>query len=278
MTPGLAKVPLPMFLEASWGAPVGRPGPGASFLPCSQVRNLSMNLPREFFLLAFGQVPELSKWFPRFTPGNEIVGCVGAPEYLAPRSEAHRSGCFFYAGVLRYLCKACKQAQAARSLMQKRSPLACCVSSAPPEPRRWCAIPATAQPSFHRNKNCHIFFKEACIKAYRAILTECHGLLKCNCLLKNTLHPHSRGLLYTHIYIYMKGFPLVQELKTYSFTRTAVCLEGHFFNGTPRTLKGILCLHVQFTCFNITSYSELRCFKCCFIFQMNECHFFFNGR
>ena len=122
----------------------------------------------------------------------------------SPRGPKHTEAVvFFYAGVLRYLCKACKQAQAARSLMQKRSPLACCVSSAPPEPRRWCAIPAAAQPSFHRNKNCHIFFKETCIKAYRAILTECHGLLKCNCLLKNTLHPHSRGLLYTHTYIYI---------------------------------------------------------------------------
>jgi len=44
MSPGLAKVPLPMFLEASWGAPVGRPGPGASFLPCSQVRRFEYEL------------------------------------------------------------------------------------------------------------------------------------------------------------------------------------------------------------------------------------------
>ena len=68
----------------------------------------------------------------------------------------------------------------------------------------------------------------------------------------------------------MKWFPSVQELKTYSFIRTAVCLEGYSFNGIPRTLKGILCLHVQFTRFKIASYSELRCFKTCSVFQMNE--------
>ena len=44
------------------------------------------------------------------------------------------------------------------------------------------------------------------------------------------------------VYIYMKGYPLVQELKSYhtqpySFTSTAVCLEGYFLKGMLHTFE-----------------------------------------
>ena len=44
------------------------------------------------------------------------------------------------------------------------------------------------------------------------------------------------------IVVYMKGFPLVQELKSYhtqpySFTSTAVCLEGYFLKGMLHTFE-----------------------------------------
>ena len=53
--------------------------------------------------------------------------------------------------------------------------------------------------------------------------------------------PSFKGIV-VYIYIYMKGYPLVQELKSYhtqpySFTSTTVCLEGYFLKGMLHTLE-----------------------------------------
>jgi hypothetical protein len=55
------------------------------------------------------------------------------------------------------------------------------------------------------------------------------------------------------IVVYMKGFPLVQELKSYhtqpySFTSTAVCLEGYFLKGMLHTFERNIVYNCKFVC------------------------------
>ena len=96
-----------------------------------------------------------------------------------------------------------------------------------------------------------------------------------HCVFLQKHHPLSKGLLC--IYIYMKGYPLVQELKSYhtqpySFTSTAVCLEGNFLKGMLHTFERNIvynCICIYIYTYLILSYSEL-CYLKMILYFPNE--------
>ena len=79
------------------------------------------------------------------------------------------------------------------------------------------------------------------------------------------------------IVVYMKGFPLVKELKSYhtqpySFTRTAVCLEGYFLKGMLHMFERNIvykCIYIYVYILIRISYSEL-CYLKMILYFPNE--------